>query len=211
MLKKVLFPLVFIAILFFGIPSTFAISETCNPAISCYQGDDYYANDCYVHIEAVSDCGSEGGWAFSCEKGCFDVNTGQVSNKKSGHSIDTSPKYDTPPVVEVEPDPEVISDSQGTSEPEDVEESEETKEESSIFLSYCPDGQILKSNGKIWLCANDNIGTPSSPLPSSCEKGQVVKWNDTGWVCADDNIVSSVNLLAFGLILLAILLLLKLF
>ena len=207
MLKKIV-PFLFLPVLcFVFIPQVFAVSETCNPVITCPPDEDYYANDCYLHIETISDCGSGDGWAFSCDTGCFNSKTGEISNRASSNSFDTSPKYDTPPRVETD----VVQRPEEEEEIQQPELNSNVDSDSAVLLPLCPKGKILKSNGEMWLCANDSIGQFSSPLPKVCETGQVIKWNETGWVCANDNMVKSISLLAFGLILLAVLLLLKFF
>ena len=97
-----------------------------------------------------------------------------------------------------------------------------------LFPSTCAAGQVMKWDGTIWACANDNTGTatgtvtsvaagtglqgspnpitgagsinlaPSYQLPQACTSGQVASWNGSAWTCASAGGVGTVTSVGTG-------------
>ena len=51
----------------------------------------------------------------------------------------------------------------------------------------CPDGQIPKFVGGVWVCADDEGGVGVGDNLSGCATNQIMKWDGSQWVCATDN------------------------
>ena len=97
-----------------------------------------------------------------------------------------------------------------------------------LFPSTCAAGQVMKWDGAIWACSNDNTGTatgtvtsvlagtglqgspnpitgagsinlaPSYQLPQACTSGQVASWNGSAWTCASAGGVGTVTSVGTG-------------
>jgi len=73
-MKKTISILLFTAFLLIPKLVYAGLSEGCFPAVECDAGEDYYADACNTHIEALNDCGAPPAdqyYAFSCDNGCY--------------------------------------------------------------------------------------------------------------------------------------------